>query len=75
MKDKSIKSINPKRGTGIDPKTTIQLEKEYLDLKMQENKLHSKMLKNRRKRLELRSTDENGKGLFADCDFKDFPDK
>jgi hypothetical protein len=74
MKDKSIKSINPKRDTRINPKTTIQLEKEYLDLKIQENKLHGKMLKNRRDLLELRSTDKNGKGFFAECDFKDFPD-
>jgi len=74
MKDKPIKSINPKRSTRINPKTAIQLEKEYLDFKMQENKLHGKMLKNRRELLELGSTDENRKGLFAECDFKDFPD-
>ena len=74
MKDKSIKSPNPKRSTSINPKTAIQLEKEYLDLKMQENKLHGKMLKNRRELLELRSTNKNRKGLFAGCDFKDFPD-
>ena len=71
MKDKTTKSKNVKTNPGPQ-KTKIQLEKKYLDLKIQASKLQVEILETERDLFKLNNASKKG-GLFDDCAFKDYP--
>jgi len=68
MKNKQVKS--PKTKVITKPETVISIKKGIIDLKIQANELQNKILEKQRKLIDFKEG-----GLFADCDFKDFPDK